>query len=210
MSLIFHYAPMTSATRIHWALEELGVPYERVKLDLAAGDQKKPAYLALNPNGKVPLLVADGLPIFESLAILIYLCETYGVEKGVFPAPGLERADALRWMVWGNVTLGEAAGRVIRNTTERFPVELRNEKAGEAAKKELFELWGLVDKALEGKEWLVGGRFTFADLAIAGFTMITQRIGVDVGSLKNVGAWSGRCMTRPAIGRVMAEYMGGR
>ncbi len=209
MSLVFYYAPMTSATRIHWALEELGVPYERVKIDLAAGDQRKPEYLALNPNGKVPLLVADGLPIFESLAILVYLGETYGVEKGLFPAPGLGRAEALKWMAWANVTLGDAASRIIRNVMDRFPAEQRNEKAGEQAKTDLSDLWGIVDKALEGKEYLVGGGFTFADLAVGGFTMITARIGVDLGSYKNVQAWSARNTSRPAIGRVMAEYMGG-
>lgn len=209
MSLTFYYSPMSSATRIHWALEELGIPYEKVKVDLAAGDQKKPEYLAKNPNGKVPLVVEDGVPIFESLAILIWLGEKYGVEKGLFPALGLERAEALKWMAWANVTLAEAVGRIIRNTTDRFPAELRNEKAGEAAKKELRELWGIIDRALEGKEYLVGDHFTLVDVALAGFVMVTGRFGVDLNGLGNVHAWSGRCMTRPAMARVMAQYAGG-
>jgi glutathione S-transferase len=209
MSLTFYYTPMTSATRVHWALEELAVPYEKVKVDLAAGDQRKPEYLAKNPNGKVPLLEVDGTPIFESLAMLIYLGETYGEAKGVFPALGIERAEALKWMVWSTVTLGDAVSRIIRNTVDRFPAEQRNEKAGEAAKKELLDLWGMVDKALEGKEYLVGGRFTFADVAVVGLVPLTARFGVDIGALKNVQAWSARAMARPAIGRIMTEYMGG-
>lgn len=208
MSLTFYYSPMSSATRIHWALEELGVPYERHKIDLAAGDQKKPEYLALNPNGKVPLLVADGVPIFESLAILLYLGETYGVDKGLFPALGLERAEAFKWMAWANVSLGDAIMRIIRNS-DRFPAEQRNENAREQAKKDLVELWGMIEKALEGKEYLVGGKFTLVDLAVAGYVMITGRFGVDISSLKNVQAWSARVTQRPAMGRVMAEYMGG-
>ena len=72
MSLIFHDAPMTSAARIHWALEELEIPFEQKKLDLAKGEQRTPELLALNPNGKVPLIVDDGVAIFESLAILLY------------------------------------------------------------------------------------------------------------------------------------------
>ena len=72
MSLVFHYAPMSSATPTHWALEELGVPYEKVRLDLRARDQDRPAFRALNPNGKVPLLVHDGVPLFESVAILLH------------------------------------------------------------------------------------------------------------------------------------------
>src|SRR5690242_11716885 len=97
MTAKFYYSPMTSATRVHWALEELGVPYEKIKLDLTAGDQKKPEYLALNPNGKVPLFVdEEGRPIFESLAILLYLGERYGVAKGLYPASAIERAESLQ------------------------------------------------------------------------------------------------------------------
>jgi glutathione S-transferase len=80
MGIVFYYTPMSSATRVHWALEELGVPYDKVKIDLAKGEQKKPEFLKLNPNGKVPLLVVDGQPVFESLAMLLYLGDTYGVD----------------------------------------------------------------------------------------------------------------------------------
>jgi glutathione S-transferase len=208
MSLTFYYSPMSSATRIHWALEELGVPYEKVKVDLAAGDQKKPEYLAKNPNGKVPLVVEDGLPIFESLAILIYLGEKYGVEKGLFPALGPQRAEALKWIAWAGVSLGDAISRIIRNS-DRYPAEQRNENAREQAKKDLVELWGIVDKTLEGKEYLVGDKFNLADLAVSGYVMVTGRFGADISGLKNVGAWAARCTQRPALGRVMAEHMGG-
>jgi glutathione S-transferase len=208
MSLVFYYSPMSSATRIHWALEELGVPYEKVRVDLGAGEQKKAEYLALNPNGKVPLLVADGVPIFESLAILLYLGETYGVDKGLFPAPGTARGEAFKWMAWANVTMAEAIGRIIRNLSDRFPEEQRNAKAGEAAKQELLELWKMVDRALEGKSHLVGDHFTLVDLAVGGFVMVTSRFGVDISSLKNVQRCFGPLMARPAMGRVMASYAG--
>jgi glutathione S-transferase len=206
MSLTFYYAPMTSATRIHWALEELGVPYEKVRLDLAAGDQRKPEYLALNPNGKIPLIVADGQPIYESLAILVYLGETYGVDKGLFPALGHERGQALTWMAWANVTLADAISRIIRNG-DRFPAEQRNEIARDLAKKDLVELWGQVEKALETREYLVGDHFTLVDLAVGGFVMATGRFGVEIGHLKRVQAWAGKATQRPAMGRVLAEYM---
>jgi glutathione S-transferase len=88
MSLVFYYSPFSSAVTVHWALEELKVPYEKVRIDLQKRDQDKPEFLAKNPNGKVPLLVHDGTPIFESVAILIHLGETFGVERRLFPAPG--------------------------------------------------------------------------------------------------------------------------
>jgi glutathione S-transferase len=203
MSLTFYYAPMTSATRIHWALEELGVAYEKVKVDLNAGDTKKPEYLALNPNGKIPLLVVDGTPIFESLAILTYLGERYGVEKDLYPELSLARAEVLKWMAWAQVSMGDAGGRLMRNTSERFPAEQRNAAAGEGAKKELADLLGILDGALAGKEYLVGGKFSFADLSLAGFVPFLARIGADLGPHKNIQEWVGRCTARPALGRAM-------
>lgn len=203
MSLTFYYAPMTSATRVHWALEELGVPYEKVRVDLAAGEQKKPGYLALNPNGKVPLLVADGTAIFESLAILIHLGETYGVDKGLYPAPGAERGAALTWIAWSTATLGDALSRLLRNTSDRFPAEQRNAAAGEQAKKDIVELLGIVDSALAGKDHLLGNEFTLADLSIATFLPFFMRLGIDYSAHKNVVAWLGRCTARPALGRAM-------
>jgi glutathione S-transferase len=203
MSLIFYYAPMTSATRIHWALEELEMPYEKKKIDLAAGEQKTAEYLALNPNGKVPMIVDEGLAIYESLAILIYLGERYGEAKGLFPKPGMERAESLTWLCWAQATLADAGGRVMRNTSDRFPEDERNTKAGENAKKELQAALGIVERALEGKEYLVGGKFSYADLAIAGFVPFFARIGADLSPFKNLQAWIGRCTARPALAKAM-------
>jgi glutathione S-transferase len=203
MSLIFYYAPMTSATRIHWALEELEMPYEKKKIDLAKGEQKAPEYLAMNPNGKVPLVFEDGVAIYESLAILIYLGERYGVDKGLFPKPGMERAESLVWLCWAQATLADAGARVMRNTSERFPEDERNAKAGENAKTELQAALGIVERALEGKEYLVGASFSYADLAIAGFVPFFARIGADLSPFKNIQAWIARCTSRPALARAM-------
>lgn len=203
MSVTFYYSPMSSATRIHWALEELGVPYEKIKVDLAAGEQKKPDYLAKNPNGKVPLVVVDGTAVFESLAILIYLGERYGVEKDLFPPLSLARAEVLKWMAWGSVSLADAGGRLMRNVSDRFPAEQHNAKAAEGAKKEIGDLLGILDAALADKEYLVDGKFSFADLAIAGFMPFLARIGGDLGPHKNIQAWVGRCTARPALARAM-------
>jgi glutathione S-transferase len=93
MSLGFYYTPMSSASPIHWALEELGVAYEKVQLDLKAGDSRKPEFLKINPNGKVPVIVHDGLVIFESAAIQIYLGESLASKRGSYwrPAPSAAR-----------------------------------------------------------------------------------------------------------------------
>lgn len=88
MSMTFYYAPMSSAITVHRALEELGVPYDAIRLDLAAGETRKPEFLAINPNGKVPALVHDGTPLFESVAILIHLGESFRRRAGPVPGPG--------------------------------------------------------------------------------------------------------------------------
>jgi glutathione S-transferase len=203
MSIVFYYSPMSSATRVHWALEELGVPYEKKKLDLAAGDQTKPAYLALNPNGKVPLLVDDGTVIFESLAILLHLGERYGVDKGLFPGPGAERTEAFKWLAWGGVTMTEAMVRLLRNSSDRFPAEEQNPKTAEGAKREIAALLKILDHHLEGKETILGGAFSLVDLALAAAMPFMARIGVDFQPYARVNAWVSRCTTRPALGRAM-------
>lgn len=204
MSLKFYYSPMSSSTRVHWVLEELEVPYEKVKVDLNAGAQRDPAYLALNPNGKVPLLVDDGTPIFESVAILIHLAETYGVEKGLYPASGPERATALKWLGWGSVTLWETVSRILRNTSDRFPAEEKSAAAAETAKKDAGVCLAILDKELEGKEYLLGSKFSLVDASLAAYGPFLARLGVDFGPYKAVNAWIGRCMTRPALARAMA------
>src|SRR5690348_11281895 len=88
MAIVFYYAPYSSAVRCHWALEELGIRYEGVKIDLKGTDHKTPEFLKLNPNGSVPTLVDDGVPYFESAAINLHLGQKYGVEKGLWPAAG--------------------------------------------------------------------------------------------------------------------------
>ena len=107
MAITFYSAPMSSASPVAAALAELNVPHETVTLDLKAGDQKKPAYLALNPNGKVPTLVADGTPMFEALAIMQWLGDRFGVAKGLWPAADSPaRMQAMAWSTWAYVTYG--------------------------------------------------------------------------------------------------------
>jgi glutathione S-transferase len=203
MGIVFYYTPMSSATRVHWALEELGLPYDKLKLDLTVGDQRKPEFLKINPNGKVPTLVIDGQPLFESLAILIYLGETYGVDKGLFPPSGPQRLPALQWMAWGSVSFSEAVTRYMRNTSDRWPTEQRSAGAAEAARTEIYAMLKVLDAALEGRSFILGG-FSIADCAIATMVAFAGRIGLDLSPYANVSAWVGRCVSRPAFAVALA------
>src|SRR5262245_1170831 len=170
MTITFYYHPHSTAAVTQWQLAELDVPHEKVKMDLAGKrDQDRPEFRALNPNGKVPTLVHDGTPIFESAAIAMYLGEQFGVARGLYPDPGPRRGEAMKWIVWTNVTLHEAFARVQRNTIDRIPAEQRNAAAAEVARGELAQLLKILDEALAGKSWLVGDRFTLADAHVVSF-----------------------------------------
>jgi glutathione S-transferase len=116
VSITYYHAPMSTAVRTTWAIEELGVPCERHRVDIQKKETKTDAFLKMNPNGVVPLLVVDGVPIFESTAILLYLGETYGVDKGLYPPPGLKRAETLKWVIWANVGFFSPMNRWAFNT----------------------------------------------------------------------------------------------
>lgn len=205
MSIVFYYAPMSSASPTHWILEELGVPYEKVKVDFTSEYIKSPEFLKLNPNGKVPTLVHDGVAIFESVAIAIHLGETFGVERKLFPPPGLERAEAIKWLVWCNVSLGEALARHQRNTSDRIPAEQRNAEAGKVAKADVEKHLAILEQALSGKSYLLGSEFSLVDAHVASWAMYLGFCGFDLKQYPTLHAWSERCMARPANARTMAE-----
>lgn len=204
MSLIFYYSPMSTAMITDVVLEELGMPCERVTIELNKGQTHTPEYLRLNPNGKVPLLVHDGTPICESAAITLYLGEIFGVAKGLYPAPGTERGAAMKWVVWANVTLAEAAGRWMRNTSEYYPVEQHNAKAAEAAKVDMRGCLHILDAALAGKPFLLGD-YTLADAHVNSVIRWLRFMEFDFSTYGNLNAWSQRCTARPAHERAMAR-----
>jgi glutathione S-transferase len=203
MSLTFYYAPMSTASITELILEELGVPCDRVKLDIQKGDTKKPEYLAVNPNGRVPCIVHDGTAIWESAALTIYLGETFGVERGLFPAPGPRRGEAMQWIVWTNVTLGDAVTRFTRNTMDGIPAEQRNAKAGEVAKADIAGCLRVLDQSLAGKQYLVGD-YTLADAHLTSFCGWLRYMKIDFTPFTHLEAWSERCRARPAYRKLMA------
>lgn len=204
MSLTFYYSPMSTATLTELVLEELSVPCERVKLDLKKKETHTPEFQRLNPNRKVPVLVHDGAVIWESAAITLYLGEIFGVAKGLYPEPGPERGEAMKWVVWANVTLGDAFGRLVRNTSDWVPAEQHNAKAAEAAKSEVQDCLRILDRALTGRDYLLGG-YSLADTHVNSLIDWLRYMKVDFSDYGHLNAWSQRCAARPAYGRVMGR-----
>lgn len=203
MSLIFYYAPMSTASITELVLEELGVPCEKVKLDIQKGDTKKPDFLKVNPNGKVPVIVHDGTVIWESSAITMYLGEVFGVDKKLYPAASPARGEAMKWIAWTNVTLGDAVGRWTRNTMDWVPAEQHNAKAAEAAKKDIENCLRILDQALEGKQFLLGD-YTLADTHLNSLLDWLRHMKIDFAPYERINAWGQRCCARPAYVKLMA------
>ncbi|HEY1097412.1 MAG TPA: glutathione S-transferase family protein [Myxococcota bacterium] len=203
MSLVFHYAPWSTAGVTHFALEELGVPYEKVRVDITKGEQHAPAFKALNPMQKVPVVVHDGQPIFESAAIAIYLGEVFGVERGLFPAPGPLRGQAIQWIVWANATLNEAVQRTRLSspTSPRVPEERRNAAMSAWGKADLEARLGVLNDHLAGKEWIVGDRFSIVDAHLGATAGWIASIELLPKNLPHLHAWLQRVTARPAFQR---------
>ena len=204
MSLIFYYAPMSTASITELVIEELGVPCEKVKLDIQKGDTKKPEFLKVNPNGKVPCIVHDGTALWESAALTMYLGETFGVERKLYPAAGTKRGEAMAWIVWTNVTLGDAVARFTRNTMDWYPADQKNTAAGEAAKRDIADCLRILDQHVDGKQFLLGGEYTLADTHLHSFSDWLRHMKFDFTPYPHLNAWGARCSARPAYKKLMS------
>jgi len=204
MSLTFYYSPMSTATITELVLEELAAPCERVTVDLKNKETHTAEFLRLNPNGKVPVLVHDGMPIWESAAITLYLGEIFGVAKGLYPEPGPDRGEAMKWVVWSNVTLGDAFGRLVRNTSDWYPAEQHNAKAAAAAQSDVRDCLRILDQALAGRQYLLAG-YSLADTHVNSLIDWLRYMKVDFSDCERLNTWSQRCAARPAYGRVMGR-----
>lgn len=203
MSLTFYYAPLSTASVTQLVLAELGVPHEAIRVDLKQGETKTPAYLKLNPNGKVPMVVHDGTALWESSALTMYLGEMFGVDKKLWPAPGPQRGEAMKWVAWANVSLGDAAHRIGRNTMWA-PEDQRNAAAAAQGVADVQAMLAILDDALAGKPYLLGTTYTLADAHVHSFTDWLRHMNTDLAPFKNVAAWSERCGGRPAYKAIMA------
>jgi len=119
---LYEFGP-TRSTRARWMLQELGVDFEAVTVNLAAGEQHRPEFLRINPAGKVPVLVDDGVVLTESVAIALYLAEKYP-GKGFFPADARQRAQVNRWLLFSATELEQPIWRIFRHT-RLYPENLR-------------------------------------------------------------------------------------
>ncbi|MGE0787515.1 MAG: glutathione S-transferase family protein [Sandaracinaceae bacterium] len=199
MSITFYYAPFSSAGPVYSALHELDVPYDLVKLDLAKGDQRTPEHLARNPNGKVPTVVIDGTPMFEACAIMQWLGDRYGVDRGLWPAADApERLTAMAWSTWAYVTLGPSVRQIVLSNGKRVP-ELESQAHWEHAQHEFQTHVGILDARLAEQPYMLGDRYTLVDLIVGCVVMYGASQGGDLSAAPRVAAWTQRLQGREAV-----------
>lgn len=191
--------PASRASRSLWMLEELGVPYENVPVSFV-GDAQKPEYVAKNPNARVPTLEdEDGLLVWESMAINLHLAEKY--DRGLRPKSVAERAHVVQWSFWGMTEIEPGLVDAFLHRA-MLPEAQRVAAVADAGEQKLQRPLAVLDKHLAKTGWLVGDRFTVADLNVASVLGIAVLSRVDLAKFPNVQRWLGACMQRPAAQKV--------
>jgi glutathione S-transferase len=195
--LDLYTAATPNGHKISIALEELGLPYTVHAIDLLAGEQKHPEFLAMNPNGRIPVLVdrgADGFAIFESGAILIYLAEKTGK---LMPADPKARSVVLQWLMFQMSAIGPMMGQA--NVFFRyFPEKL--EPAIKRYQNESRRLFEVLEVRLGQVPWLAG-EYSIADIANWAWVRTHAWSGVSVDGLPNLQNWMEAMAERPACQR---------
>jgi GST-like protein len=194
-----YYFPSPNGLKIAIMLEECGLPYQVVPVDIGSGEQFRPEYLALNPNNKIPTIVDQetGTSVFESGAILIYLAEK---SKQFLPMASDERIAVLSWLFWQAGGLGPMAGQAHHFrafATEKVPYGI------ERYTDEVNRLYGVMDRRLHDVEYLAG-EYSIADIACWPWVVSHERQGQNLDDFKEVKRWFEAIRERPAVMRGFA------
>lgn len=198
-----YFWPTPNGFKISIMLEELGVPYSTHFVHIGKGDQFKPDFLAISPNNKMPAIVdpegPDGKPIsvFESGAILMYLGRKFGQ---FYPTDERARVDVDQWVMWQMGGFGPMLGQnhhFALYAPEKLPYAIKRYRD------ETHRLYGVLDKQLEGKDYITGD-YSIADMATLGWARGWERQGMKAEEFPNVMAWIARLEARPAVKRALA------
>ena len=198
-----YYWPTPNGWKISIMMEELGIPYEIKFVNIGAGDQFKPEFLKIAPNNRMPAIIdpegPDGKPIsvFESGAILQYLGRKF---NQFYPNDERARVEVDEWLMWQMGGLGPMAGQTHHfrvYAPEKVPYAL------ERYTNEVNRLYGVLNKRLEGREF-IAGEYSIADMACIGWAQLWERQGQDIKQFPNLENWIERMKARPAVAKGLA------
>jgi GST-like protein len=199
-----HYWPTPNGWKVTIMLEEAGLPYRVIPVNIGRGEQFKPEFLAISPNNRMPAIVdhepkGGGAPIsvFESGAILIYLAEKSG---RFLPASGPGRYEVLQWLMWQMGGLGPMAGQnhhFSGYAPEKIPYAI------DRYVKETNRLYGVLDRRLAGREY-IAGEYSIADMAAWPWVVPHKAQGQNLDDFPSLKAWFERMQARPGVAKGFA------
>lgn len=179
------------------ALEELALPYRLHHVRIDAGEHRRPAFLALNPHGRIPVVTDDetGVTLFESAAILLYLADKTG---RLLPTETAARWEAIKWLQFHASSVGPILGQRVHfelAADERIPAAIARYRHMTDS------VFAVLDARLAEQPWLAGNTYSIADIAHFGWTHIARIIGFDFSACRHLSAWHERVAARPAVRR---------
>lgn len=194
------YGNMNSSTfRVVWAAEELGLDYELIDIPI---DQcaTHPILARLNPNRKIPVIDDEGVVIWESMAINSYLAKKAGGDLA--PLDAVEEAQVQMWGYWISIDIQKDCYAVLAHS-QLLPESKRQPSAADDAMDRLDKPFRVLNDHLGRQLYLMGERFTIADLNVASVIGWVTAAGADINNYPNLAAWMTRCSNRPAARKCM-------
>lgn len=190
----------TRAFRALWIAEELGLAYEHRPIEIGEAGARTPEFLALNPNGRLPVIVDGDFVLPESLAITLYLAKKYSLGT-LYPAKLQDEARLWQWSFWALAEIDRGVN-IWSLHAVRLPPHERNAGLREEALKVLASPFAVLDKALAESAYLLGADFTVADLNVA--AVVSRAIDMDLSASPHLKNWLMRCLERPAARKALA------
>ena len=184
----------TRAFRVLWIAKELGLDYEHVAIEIGSAGAKKPDYLAINPNGRLPAIEDGGFTLWESLAITLYLAKKHSPGR-LYPAALEDEARTWQWSLWALNEVDRGVNIWSLHAVRLPPADRDPQKLAEALKV-IAGPFKVLDAALAGRLYLLGDDFTVADLNVS--AVISRAIDMEMPETPRVAAWLKRCLERPA------------
>ena len=208
MTLKIYGIGPSRAVRPIWTALELGVPFELISTPYAGGATRTPEFLAINPNGHIPVLVderAEGaITVWESMACALYIARVHGQADGqtIAPATPREEAEALRWSFW-TVSELEADALTVLMHRMAMPEDQRKPELADKAESRLKVPLAVLEKSLQdqhakGEAYLAANRFTVADVCVASVASWVRPAAALLAQYPAVSAWLHACVERPA------------
>ena len=180
--------------KVLWCCEELGLEYERIDAGRQFGIVDEPSFLAMNPNGRIPVIEDDGFILWESNAIVRYLAEKHGAGS-LYPGQLAQRAKADQWMDWQQTTLLPPLTTVFWALIREVPAQPESAQLN-AAIENLDKLWTMVDHQLGVKDYIVGAQFSMADIPLGAAVWRWSNLAIERASVPNIEAWHERLKQR--------------